>query len=55
MKTYRVQITAGGETWDFPSLINANSEDEAISIASIEASIEYDFDIDIDSISAWEV
>lgn len=51
MKTYRVQITAGGETWDFPSLINANSEDEAISIASTE----YDFDIDIASISAWEV
>lgn len=51
MKTYRVQITAGGETWDFPSLINANSEDEAISIASTE----YYFDIDIDSISAWEV
>lgn len=51
MKTYRVQITAGGETWDVPYLINANSEDEAISIASTE----YDFDIDIDSISAWEV
>ena len=51
MKTYRVQITAGGETWDFPSIINAHSEDEAISIASTE----YDFDIDIDSISAWEV
>lgn len=51
MKQYRAQITAGGETWDFPYLINAYSEDEAISIASTE----YDFDIDIDSISAWEV
>lgn len=51
MKTYRVQITAGGETWDVPYFINANSEDEAISIASTE----YDLDIDIDSISAWEV
>lgn len=51
MKTYRVQITAGGETWDFPSLINADSEDEAISIASTK----YDYDISIDSISAWEV
>ena len=51
MKQYRVQITAGDETWEVPSLINADSEDEAIS----RASIEYDYDISIDSISAWEV
>ena len=51
MKQYRAQITAGGETWDVPFLINAHSENEAIFIVSAA----YDFDIDMDSISAWEV
>lgn len=49
MKQYKVQITASDGTWDIPYLVYAESEDEAISIVSI------DFDVSSDSISAWEV
>lgn len=49
MKQYRVQITASDDTWDVPYLVNAESEDEAISIVSI------DYGVSSDSISAWEV
>ena len=49
MKQYNVQITASDGTLDVPYLVNAESEDEAISIVSI------DYGVSSDSISAWEV
>ena len=49
MKQYKVQITASDGTWEVPYLVNAESEDEAISIVII------DYDVSLDSISAWEV
>ena len=49
MKQYKVQITASDGTWEAPYVVNAESEDEAISIVSI------DYDVSLDSISAWEV
>lgn len=49
MKQYKVQITASDGTWDVPYLVNTESEDEAISIVSI------DYGVSSDSISAWEV
>lgn len=49
MKQYRAQITTSDGTFDVPYLVNAESEDEAISIVSI------DYGISSDSISAWEV
>lgn len=49
MKQYKVQITASDCIFNVPYLVNAESEDEAISIVSI------DYGVSSDSISAWEV
>ena len=49
MKQYKVQITSSDGTWEVAYLVNAESEDEAISIVSI------DYDVSLDSISALEV
>ena len=49
MKQYKVQITASDGIFNVPYLVNAESEDEAISIVSI------DYCVSLDSISAWEV
>lgn len=50
MKTYRAQITISeGSIWDVPTLINAESEDEAIAIVATN------YNVPQLCITVWEV
>lgn len=49
MKTYQGHVNLIEDCWDIPTLINANSEDEAIAIIATE------YHLSQECITVWEV